>query len=190
MDPDLAGFIGLAALMVTLVAWLRIDMNGRMDRLETAQGERLTRIEATQAEHGAALSEHGAMLSAHGAMLSAHGATLSEQGERLARIEATQAEQGERLTRIEATLAEHGATLSAHGERLIRIEAAQNELRERMDGLDAELRAEMHAARADLSRINERMARTEGTVAGALGRPFPELTTRPADATAAAAAAE
>ncbi len=111
MDPDLAGFIGLAALMVTLVAWLRIDMNGRMDRLE--------------------------------------------------------------------------ATLAEHGERLARIETAQNELRERMDGLDAELRAELHAARADLSRINERMARTEGTVAGALGRPFPELAMRPADAAAA-----
>ena len=164
MDPDLAGFIGLAALMVTLVAWLRIDMGGRMDRLdermdriETAQGERMDRIEATLAEHG----------------------------ERLARIEAVQTEQGERLTRVEATQAEHGAMLSAHGERLIRIEAAQNELRERMDGLDAELRAELHAARADLSRINERMARTEGTVAGALGRPFPELTTRPADAAVA-----
>ena len=104
MDPDLAGFIGLAALMVTLVAWLRIDMNGCLDRLETAQGERLTRIEA-----------------------------------------------------------------------------AQNELRERMDGLDAE----MHAVRADLAHINERMARTEGTVAGALGRPFPKLMTRPADAAAA-----
>ncbi len=153
MDPDLAGFIGLAALMVTLVAWLRIDMGGRMDRLD----ERMDRIEAT----------------------------LSEHGERLARIEAVQTEQGERLTRVEATLAEHGAMLSAHGERLIRIEAAQNELRERMDGLDAELRAELHAARADLSRINERMARTEGTVAGALGRPFPELTMRPADAAAA-----
>ena len=132
MDPDLAGFIGLAALMVTLVAWLRIDMGGRMDRLD----KRMDRLD-------------------------------------------------ERMDRIEATLAEHGAMLSAHGERLIRIEAAQNELRERMDGLDAELRAEMHAARADLSRINERMARTEGTVAGALGRPFPELTTRPAAAAAA-----
>ena len=104
--------------MVTLVAWLRADMNGRMDRLD------------------------------------------------------------ERMDRIEATLSEHG-------ERLARIEATQSELRERMDGLDAELRAEMHAARADLSRINERMARTEGTVAGALGLPFPELTTRPADAAAA-----
>ena len=218
MDPDLAGFIGLAALMVTLVAWLRLDMGGRMDRLD----ERMGRIETTQAEHGAALSAHGAMLSAHGAMLSEQGERLTrieatqaeqgerltrietaqaeqgerltrieatqaehgerltrvetaqaEQGERLTRIEATQTEQGERLTRIEATQAEHGATLSAHGERLIRIEAAQHELRERMDGLDAELRAEMHAARADLSRINERMARTEGTVAGALGRPLP-----------------
>ena len=104
MDPDLAGFIGLAALMVTLVAWLRIDMGGRMDRLD---------------------------------------------------------------------------------ERMDRIEATQSELRERMDGPDAELRAEMHAVRADLARINERMARTEGTVAGALGRPFPEPMTRPADAAAA-----
>ena len=129
MDPDLAGFIGLAALMVTLVAWLRIDMGGRMDRLD----ERMNRLETAQ---------------------------------------------GERMDRLEATLAEHG-------ERLIRIEAAQNELRERMDGPDAELRAEMHAVRADLAHINERMARTEGAVAGALGRPFPELMTRPADAAAA-----
>ena len=157
MDPDLAGFIGLAALMVTLVAWLRIDMGGRIDRLETAQGERMDRIDKR---------------------MDRIEATLAEHGERLARIEAVQIEQGERLTRVEATQAEQG-------ERLIRIEAAQNELRERMDGLDAELRAELHAARADLSRINERMARTEGTVAGALGRPFPELTTRPADAAAA-----
>ena len=118
MDPDLAGFIGLAALMVTLAAWLRVDMGGRIDRLD------------------------------------------------------------ERMGRIEATLAEHG-------ERLIRIEAVQNELRERMDGPDAELSAEMHAVRADLAHINERMARTEGAVAGALGRPFPELMTRPADAAAA-----
>ena len=164
MDPDLAGFIGLAALMVTLVAWLRVDMGGRIDRLETAQGKRMDRID----ERMDRIDERMDRIEA----------TLSEQGERLARIEAVQTEQGERLTRVEATLAEHG-------ERLIHIEAAQNELRERMDGLDAELRAEMHAARADLSRINERMARTEGTVAGALGRPFPELTTRPADATAA-----
>ena len=133
MDPDLAGFIGLAALMVTLVAWLRIDMGGRMNRLD----ERMGRID-----------------------------------ERMDRLD-------ERMDRIEATLSEHG-------ERLARIEATQNELRERMDGLDAELRAELHAARADLSRINERMARTEGTVAGALGRPFPEPMTRPADAAAAA----
>ena len=53
MDPDLAGFIGLAALMMALVAWLRSDMNGRMERLarietmQAEQGERLTRIEGT-----------------------------------------------------------------------------------------------------------------------------------------------
>ena len=164
MDPDLAGFIGLAALMVTLAAWLRIDMGGRIDRLETAQGKRMDRLD----ERMDRLDERMDRIEA----------TLAEHGERLARIEAVQTEQGERLTRVEATQAEQG-------ERLIRIEAAQNELRERMDGLDAELRAEMHAARADLSRINERMARTEGTVAGALGRPFPELTTRPAAAAAA-----
>ena len=34
MYPDLAGFIGLAALMVALAAWLRADMNGRMDRID------------------------------------------------------------------------------------------------------------------------------------------------------------
>ena len=52
-----------------------------------------------------------------------------------------------------------------------------------MDGPDAGL----HAVRSDLAHINERMARIEGTVAGALGRPFPELMTRPADAATAAA---
>ena len=112
MDPDLAGFIGLAALMIALVAWLRADMNGRMDRLETAHAERFGRIETAQAEQGAMLSEHGAMLSGI----------------------------GECLTRIEAMLSEHG----------------------------------------------ERMARVEGAVAGALGRPFPELMTHPADAAVAA----
>ena len=53
MDPDLAGFIGLAALMVALAAWLRADMNGRMDRIderldgfdERAGRTRLARVE-------------------------------------------------------------------------------------------------------------------------------------------------
>ena len=69
-------------------------------------------------------------------------------------------------------LSEHGAALSGHGERLTRVEAAQHELRERMDGPDAGL----HAMRSDPAHI-------EGAVA--LGRPFPELMTRPADAAAA-----
>ena len=286
MDPDLAGFVGLGVLMTALVAWLRADMNGRMERLETAhaerfgrieavqveqgerltrietgqaeqgerltrleagqaeQGERLTRIEATQAEHSAILSAHGERLTRietaqaeqterltrieatqaeHGATLSGHGATLSAHGERLTRIETGQAEQGERLTRIEATLSghsealsehgamlsghsealsehgamlsrhsealsqhgaalsAHGATLSAHGELLARIETAQNELRKHMEGMETGLLA----ARVELTHTNERMARIEGTVAGALGRPFPELMTRPPDIAAA-----
>ena len=64
-------------------------------------------------------------------------------------MRAVQFEQGERLARIEATLSEHG-------ERLARLEAGQG------------------ALRGDLAATNERMARIEGTVAGALGRPFPE----------------
>ena len=118
MDLDLAGFIGLAALMAALVARLRADIGGRLNRLATARAER-------------------------------------------------------------------GATPSGIGERLTRVEAAQHESCERMDGPDAELRAELHAVRADLAQVNERMARIEGAVAGALERPFPELTTRPAGASAA-----
>ena len=60
-----------------------------------------------------------------------------------------QSEHGERLARI-------GATQTEHGERLARLEAGQG------------------ALRGDLAATNERMARIEGTVAGALGRPFPE----------------
>ena len=67
----------------------------------------------------------------------------------IADMRAVQFEQGERLARIEATLSEHG-------ERLARLEAGQG------------------ALRGDLAATNERMARIEGTVAGALGRPFPE----------------
>ena len=67
----------------------------------------------------------------------------------VADMRAVQFEQGERLARIEATLSEHG-------ERLARLEAGQG------------------ALRGGLAATNERMARIEGTVAGALGRPFPE----------------
>ena len=67
----------------------------------------------------------------------------------VADVRAVQFEHGARLARIEATLSEHG-------ERLARLEAGQG------------------ALRGDLAATNERMARIEGTVAGALGRPFPE----------------
>ena len=72
-------------------------------------------------------------------------------------MRAVQFEQGERLARIEATLSEHG-------ERLARLEAGQG------------------ALRGGLAATNERMARIEGTVAGALGRPFPERMAQAPDA--------
>ena len=55
MDMEMAGFVGIAALMIALVAWLRADMRGierrlneRMDRIEAGQGElreRMARLE-------------------------------------------------------------------------------------------------------------------------------------------------
>ena len=41
MDMDLAGFVGLAALLVTSVAWLRADTHRYMDRLESRLNERM-----------------------------------------------------------------------------------------------------------------------------------------------------
>ena len=71
----------------------------------------------------------------------------------VAGIRAVQSEHGERLAHIEAVVE---ATRTEHGERLARLEAGQG------------------ALRGDLAATNERMARIEGTVVGALGRPFPE----------------
>ena len=88
---------------------------------------------------------------------------LIDHGERLAAVETLQAEQGERLARVEVAIAALARDLAAveatqaeHGERLARIDAAIAELA------------------GGLAATNERMARIEGTVAGALGRPFPE----------------
>ena len=156
MDPDPAGFVGLGVLMTALVAWLRADMNGRMERLETAQAERFGRIEAVHVEQGERLTRIEATLSEHGAILSRHGAALSA----------------------------HGATLSGRSELLARIETAQNELRKHMEGMETGLLA----VRGELAHTNERMARIEGAVAGALGRPFPELMTRAPDVADIAAA--
>ena len=71
-------------------------------------------------------------------------------------VRAAQSEHGERLARIEAVLEAVQAVLSEHGVRLTRLEDGQGVLR------------------GDLATTNERVARIEGTVAGALGRPFPE----------------
>ena len=50
MNTDIAGFVGLAALLVTSVAWLRADTHRYMDRLESRlngrMDERMDRFEA------------------------------------------------------------------------------------------------------------------------------------------------
>ncbi len=74
----------------------------------------------------------------------------------IAEVRDAQSEHGERLARIEAVLEAVQAVLSEHGARLTRLEDGQGVLR------------------GDLATTNERVARIEGTVAGALGRPFPE----------------
>ena len=50
MNADVAGFVGLAALLVTLIAWLRADTHRYMDRLESRLNERMDRLEAGQGE--------------------------------------------------------------------------------------------------------------------------------------------
>ena len=74
----------------------------------------------------------------------------------IAEVRTAQSDHGERLARIEAVLEAVQAVLSEHGARLTRLEDGQGVLR------------------GDLATTNERVARIEGTVAGALGRPFPE----------------
>ena len=74
----------------------------------------------------------------------------------IAEVRTAQSEHGERLARIEAVLEAVQAMLSEHGVRLTRLEDGQGVLR------------------GDLATTNERVARIEGAVAGALGRPFPE----------------
>ena len=46
MDTDIVGFVGLAALIVMSIAWLRADTRRYMDRLESRLNERLDRFEA------------------------------------------------------------------------------------------------------------------------------------------------
>ena len=45
MDTDIAGFVGLAALVVTSIAWLRVDTHRYVDRLESRLNERMDRFE-------------------------------------------------------------------------------------------------------------------------------------------------
>ena len=95
---------------------------------------------------------------------------LIDHGERLAAVEATvdaiqagQADHGERLARVEVAMAAVEATVDA-------MQADIDAMQADIDGL----KADIAALAGDLAATNERMARIEGTVAGALGRPFPE----------------
>ena len=95
----------------------------------------------------------------------------------IAAIRGMQIDQGERLARIETTLTEFD-------KRLTRLEAGQIELRDHVGALEtgqaalregqAALRAGQTELREGQAAAGERMARIEGTVAGALGRPFPQ----------------
>ena len=99
---------------------------------------------------------------------------LIDHGERLAAVEATvdavqsdiddmRAEHGERLARVEAAIAALARDLAA-------VEATVEAMQADID----DMQAAIAALSGDLAATNERMARIEGTVAGALGRPFPE----------------
>lgn len=139
--------------MAALVAWLRADINRRMDRLDERLGsfnERLARIEAMQVE----------------------------QGERLTRIETMQAEQGECLTRIEATLSAPSAApfrARRNAVRAQRTPGSHRDRTERVEEATEEMETGLHAMSGELANTNERMAPIEGAFAGAPGRPFPEL---------------
>ena len=100
---------------------------------------------------------------------------LIDHGERLAAVEATvdaiQTEHGERLARVEVAIAALARDLAA-------VEATIEAMQADID----EIQADIAALSGDLAATNERMARIEGTVAGALGRPFPErMAEAPAD---------
>ena len=107
---------------------------------------------------------------------------LIDHGERLAAVEATvdavqadiddmRAEHGERLARVEAAIAALARDLAA-------VEATVEAMQADID----DMQAAIAALSGDLAATNERMARIEGTVAGALGRPFPErMAEAPAD---------
>ena len=95
---------------------------------------------------------------------------LIDHGERLAAVEAMQTDHGERLARVEVAIAAVARDMAA-------VEATVDAMQADIDAMQADidgLKADIAALAGDLAATNERMARIEGTVAGALGRPFPE----------------
>ena len=183
--PKVSPFVGLFVAIVAALAAFAAPVV----MLLIAQGERLAGIEARmdgietgQTEMRGEISDLRDGLAATNEHLVRIETVQSEHGQRLTRIEAgleavetVQAEHGERLMRIESTQAEHGARLGRIEDGLEAVEAAQAGLE---DG--------QTAMRGELSATNERLARVEGTVAGALGRGFPERMAQAPEAEAGA----
>lgn len=103
---------------------------------------------------------------------------------RLDRIEARQIEHGERLTALETGQASLREDVNGLEADIAGLEADVAGLEADVAGLEAgqaALRAGQAELRDDVARVEagqnatgERMARIEGTVAGALGQPFPD----------------
>ena len=166
IDPFVKLFVAIVAALATFIVpvflLLRADIadvrgevavvNERLTRIESG----LEAVEAVQAEHGERLTRIES--------------TQAEHGARLTGIETVQAEHGRRLTGIEAGLESVESAQAEHGARLVGIESGLESVRTAQAGLEAG----QVAVRGDLSATNERLARVEGTVAGALARAFPE----------------
>ena len=96
---------------------------------------------------------------------------LIDHGERLAAVEtAVDAMQAD-IDDMQADIDDMQGAIAALARDLAAVEATQAEHGERL----ARVEAGIVSLAGDLAATNERMARIEGTVAGALGRPFPEL---------------
>ena len=96
---------------------------------------------------------------------------LIDHGERLAAVETA-------VEAMQADIDEMQAAIAALARDLAAVEATVEAMQADID----DMQAAIAALSGDLAATNERMARIEGTVAGALGRPFPErMAEAPAD---------
>ena len=110
---ELAGFIGLGALMVTLFAWMRLDM-GRMearinDRFERVEG-RLERVEAqVTTVEGRLTAMEGRLVAVEGRLVVIEGQIAAQSG-RITAIEHGQAKLEGLLEGLREAIAIRAAT--------------------------------------------------------------------------------